>query len=106
MSELKPCPFCGGEVKLHTQGITVIVCKDCGLSVNNQERSIIKLTGQWNTRNDDFIHQGTLDRVIEMLNCWPDYVASENGGYINYDETIDAINLLGENKQLAQDEHK
>ena len=50
MRELKPCPFCGGEGKLFTDGLTAIMCVDCNMSVSNHERSIIKLTDQWNRR--------------------------------------------------------
>ena len=35
MTELKPCPFCGGEPVLfesHFSGIFYVVCKDCGLT--------------------------------------------------------------------------
>ena len=45
-----PCPFCGGKPKIYTDGITLIICTDCGISVSNQERSVIKLKGQWNKR--------------------------------------------------------
>ena len=47
---LLPCPFCGGTPKLHTDGITAIICAGCGMIVNNQHRSAIKLKGQWNCR--------------------------------------------------------
>lgn len=50
MRELKPCPFCGGNAKLFTDGITTIMCIDCNITVSNFERSVIKLTDQWNRR--------------------------------------------------------
>lgn len=50
---LKPCPFCGGSAELYTDGLTAILCTDCGMSVGNFERSIIKLTDQWNRRAID-----------------------------------------------------
>ena len=48
--DLKPCPFCGGKAKLFTDGLTAIMCSDCSMTVSNYERSIIKLTDQWNRR--------------------------------------------------------
>jgi hypothetical protein len=50
---IKPCPFCGGKAKLHTDGITTIICTDCGMMVSNQERGIAKLRGQWNHRPNE-----------------------------------------------------
>jgi hypothetical protein len=47
---LLPCPFCGGKAKLCTDGLTTIVCCDCGINVSNYERSISKLKDQWNKR--------------------------------------------------------
>lgn len=52
MRDLKPCPFCGGKAKLFTDGLTAIMCSGCSMVVSNYERSIIKLTGQWNSRID------------------------------------------------------
>jgi hypothetical protein len=48
--DIKPCPFCGGKAKLFTDGLTAIICNDCSMTVSNYERSIIKLTDQWNRR--------------------------------------------------------
>ena len=64
MSELKPCPFCGGKAKLYTDGLTLIICQDCNLTVSNSERSIIKLTGQWNTRNES----KDITELMEFIN--------------------------------------
>ncbi len=50
LSDFLGCPFCGGEVKLYTDGITTITCKDCCMTVTNNERGIAKLKGQWNHR--------------------------------------------------------
>ena len=36
-----------------------------------------------------------LDEVKEVINSQADYVASENGGYINYSDCIEAIDNLG-----------
>ncbi len=45
-TKLKPCPFCGGKAKLHTDGITAISCINCGMFVNNEERSIDRKRGR------------------------------------------------------------
>lgn len=65
------CPFCGGEAKLHTDGITAITCKDCSCTVTNNERGIAKLKGQWNNRpreNNSILNllNGFLDAMEKM----------------------------------------
>ena len=52
MNELKPCPFCGGEVSLVPEGdYHEIVCDDCQVSM--QWRSADVLADCWNTRYAD-----------------------------------------------------
>jgi hypothetical protein len=51
MSELLPCPCCGGAANLDQQGKTVysVGCEDCGLQTSNycpMDRAILL----WNTR--------------------------------------------------------
>lgn len=50
--KLKPCPFCGGDPVLHTDGVTAISCSKCRIVCSNSERGIGKLVGLWNTRQD------------------------------------------------------
>ena len=47
---LKPCPFCGGKVFIGCDGLTMVVCEDCSMTISNSERSIIKLKDKWNNR--------------------------------------------------------
>ena len=42
------------------------------------------------------IANATLDKAKDAINCQADYVSSENGGYINYSECIEAIEQLRE----------
>ena len=75
MAELKPCPFCGGEVKIYTcdkassfdcwftVGVTGKNGCDCRYSMNSQlfnaadkdarERARQQLVGAWNRRADN-----------------------------------------------------
>ncbi len=53
LNDFLGCPFCGGEVKLYTDGITTITCADCCMTVTNNERGIAKLKGQWNHRANE-----------------------------------------------------
>lgn len=56
MSELKPCPFCGGEASIERVGANrvsmKISCKDCGCSVESSE-TWINENSQWNTRAEN-----------------------------------------------------
>ena len=89
--ELKPCPFCGGKAKLHTDGITAISCINCGMFVNNEERSIIKLKGQWNTR-DESMKASLRDAVLGAVGNQElyDYDGCQPSKIIYYD-TLEAI---------------
>lgn len=54
MSELKPCPFCGG-VKLRTESpmgkVTMICCHDCGATVSFYgSESFPEAIKAWNMR--------------------------------------------------------
>ena len=61
MTELKPCPFCGGEAELvHPRGGTYIVgCSNedcpiwCGLAFNTKEHAV----KFWNTRTPKETHE-------------------------------------------------
>ena len=51
MSELKPCPFCGGEAEYIQEGCVIgrVRCKECRISqtlLGTKEEVI----GDWNTR--------------------------------------------------------
>jgi transcription initiation factor TFIIIB Brf1 subunit/transcription initiation factor TFIIB len=50
--DLKPCPFCGKEVKMVPEGDYVeIVCEDCGIAM--WRGSELWLAADWNMRAKD-----------------------------------------------------
>jgi Lar family restriction alleviation protein len=64
MSELKPCPFCGGEAELLKMGSGLapqtvgfgkhgnsIICKTCRVETD-ECRSILETINKWNKRVD------------------------------------------------------
>lgn len=77
MVELKPCPFCGGEVRLvHIQSGFAIVCesRNClgGMSVkygscDNEEIFLEKLVSDWNSRKPEVL------AVTAAIECIEDY---------------------------------
>jgi Lar family restriction alleviation protein len=59
MSELKSCPFCGGEAYIKQEGnhrmSTIIRCEDCGVTMESNE-SVPRgdtLGSEWNNRTNE-----------------------------------------------------
>lgn len=58
MMELKPCPFCGENVKvvrtqgtMFYEGVYMIVCDKCGMLISNKVKDTRKyLVEMWNRR--------------------------------------------------------
>ena len=60
MTELKPCPFCGGEAKLvRTWHLHHIICRSCGANIGgikrhpNDFRTRDEVIAAWNRRSID-----------------------------------------------------
>ena len=54
MSELKPCPFCGGEARFHIYGRTCnVVCDDCRIGTRLEHIDEYEVAVEaWNTRTE------------------------------------------------------
>jgi len=57
-NDLKPCPFCGGEVKIEyvVPKEFVIVCEECGIAAlpaNENLCGLDKFIDRWNRRVND-----------------------------------------------------
>jgi len=65
MSEkLKPCPFCGGEAKLHIGHFGCsVTCWGCDIGHLGSERTREHAVGSWNTRHKPKIK----DELKEMI---------------------------------------
>lgn len=66
-NELKPCPFCGGEAKLHKVGeINPEYCVECSICKSGTatdcktENEAISL---WQARNDNNLSESTLEFI-------------------------------------------
>lgn len=54
MSDLKPCPFCGGEAQLTKAHAYHVVCGPCGIrGKGNRKKSREFAVDWWNTRHSD-----------------------------------------------------
>ena len=75
MTELKQCPFCGGEAKLvRTWHLHHIVCRSCGATIGevnehqNDFRTRDEVIAAWNRRAID---RDELLKVADSLDdCW------------------------------------
>ena len=56
MAELKPCPFCGGEVLLEWDyycDTYIVYCRDCGCYVRQHYTVKDEAIEAWNRRSDN-----------------------------------------------------
>lgn len=85
MSELKPCPFCGGQAEISQYGtgrqITQYSCTDCGASLETGET--FNHGARWNHRE-----QLTVNLPSQQK-------------YLAYDDTYISGEKAGHNKLLA-----
>lgn len=73
MSELRWCPFCGGEAYLHIHERYGIECDNCGMGLGcicDTEEEAIK---RWNRREP-------MDKIVEQLEEKAD-IANDNWGF-------------------------
>lgn len=89
--ELKPCPFCGGEVKMDNEQITAtitvdyFICEKCGATVHFEYADkTAESIEAWNTRKP-------IDEIVEQLedaNATDDFIQAINGKECNKRERI------------------
>lgn len=89
MSELKRCPFCGGEAKLmrfpKCERKYVVICENeqCMASVGNYSQSKEKAIEAWNTRKP-------MERIVEQLEeCYERYEDLEYNEHLENGQSLD-----------------
>lgn len=92
--ELKPCPFCGGQVKLDEDDFYMFCCEECGAGITfakeqdgraedcSREESIDK----WNTRKP-------VERIVQQLENKMDH--SFNQRYKAFAEAVTTVRKGG-----------
>ena len=57
MTELKPCPFCGGEAVLcENTDYAYVYCKECGSQTDESHGTAGAAVAAWNTRAERTCH--------------------------------------------------
>ena len=101
MSELKKCPFCGGEAKLMTSSFfahdAVVICKRCGgrtltHTSSSHEDAKMNAVKAWNTRKpvDDVVE--ALEELEEKF-FHSDFEADrfDLGAFVAYRNAVDIV---------------
>lgn len=92
MSELKPCPFCGGEAKIKARYYRAIdiydysgVCQECNASMDVKDTEAEAIEA-WNTRHE---------RTCRVVKRQGDYVCSACGEVLlsGWSDPFEAIPL-------------
>jgi len=97
MSDLLPCPFCGGVHIEHCgtfSGLTsTFACVDCGASCGDHPASMVK--EKWNTRKNELrmmvekdLFEDAAKRAMDILN------ESFNQSVANYNAELDKAKKL------------
>lgn len=90
MSELKKCPFCGGEAKTSVVfGRAGVVCTECDANIRMYlDASVEDAVKAWNNRKpvDDVLKRIENEILEKLSNCGDDWYTAEK---IN--ETIEII---------------
>jgi hypothetical protein len=76
MTELEPCPFCGGEAEFERMGdhrqSCIVACQDCGCRLETGETW--NCGQSWNTRTPPPITEDMVERIERLFDTWyPDY---------------------------------
>lgn len=79
MTELKSCPFCGGEILGASSGLEFIYCQDCGAHgpyISGSER-LGRTRTAWNTRSDE--RANNYDHIIAKIEAMKTHFIREDG---------------------------
>ena len=96
-SELKPCPFCGGEAEIERYGCTrfstAYRCQDCGCSLETSET--FNHGREWNTRAAPVVPELVRyepDYAVDFRSVTTAYMQSNAGGeYVLYSQAAEII---------------
>jgi Lar family restriction alleviation protein len=105
MSELKPCPFCGGQPKIYggpySQEAYTISCNTCSCDLTDNDED--SLREQWNTRTQS---QWISEELAPALNkCFKSKIGCDGMLMVavdDYNELVDLINKAAAPKEQGQ----
>ena len=89
MSELKPCPFCGGRHIETAENLDLVYCFDCGASAKSiVDRNTRPIEDALNARIAEL--EGLVDRLVEVGDrlVFPDGVFDDEQSVIERDWRI------------------
>lgn len=71
MIELKPCPFCGGEARLHVNNGVRVICNECNC------QTITLVDGKWSIGVEGTAVSGVIEKWNRRVKDDVDYVNSK-----------------------------
>lgn len=71
MSDLKPCPFCGGEAEIERYTIKpYVACMKCGCSMPDRHQTAEQAIAAWNSRADYHGYEQAAIEAWEIIKAW------------------------------------